>query len=62
MGSTPIFAAKASAAWAQGASAREVADLVTAEAEPQADLNASVSHREHLARVLTRRAIEASNS
>jgi CO/xanthine dehydrogenase FAD-binding subunit len=28
--------------------------------EPSADLNASVDYRQHLARVLTRRALEAS--
>lgn len=60
MGSTPIYAASATAAWLGGASATEAADLVTAEAEPQADLNASVEYRQHLARVLTRRALEAS--
>ena len=31
-----------------------------AEADPQADLNASVDYRVHLAKVLTRRALEAS--
>lgn len=60
MGSTPIFAAAASAAWLDGAAAADVAALVLEEAEPQADLNASVEYREHLARVLTRRAVEAS--
>lgn len=62
MGSTPIYATEASAAWISGASAEEVAELATAEAEPQADLNASVEYREHLAKVLTRRAVEASTS
>ena len=60
MASTPIFAAAASAAWLDGAPASDVADLVLEEAEPQADLNASVEYREHLAKVLTRRAVEAS--
>ena len=54
MGSTPIFAAAASEAWLGGASAADVAELVLEEAEPQADLNASVEYREHLAKVLTR--------
>ena len=31
------------------------------EAEPQADLNASIEYREHLAKVLTRRAVEAAS-
>jgi len=34
---------------------------VLEEAEPQADLNASVEYREHLAKVLTRRAVEAAS-
>ena len=59
MGSTPIFAAAASQAWLGGASAADVAELVLEEAEPQADLNASVEYRTHLAKVLTRRALEA---
>ena len=61
MGSTPIFAAAASAAWLDGASPADVANLVLEEAEPQADLNASIEYREHLAKVLTRRAVEAAS-
>ncbi len=60
MGSTPIFASSATEAWLGGASAADVSELATAEAEPQADLNASVEYRQHLAKVLTRRALEAS--
>jgi carbon-monoxide dehydrogenase medium subunit len=59
MGSTPIFAEAATNAWLQGASPTEAAELATSEAEPQADLNASVEYRVHLAKVLTRRALEA---
>jgi len=61
MGPTPIFAESATNAWLQGASPEEAAQLVIAEAEPQADLNASVEYRQHLARVLTRRALEAAS-
>ncbi len=60
MGPTPVFAESATNAWLQGASPAEAAELAGAEAEPQADLNASVEYRQHLARVLTRRALEAS--
>ncbi len=58
MGSTPIFASSTSAAVASGASAADAAALANAEAEAQADLNASVEYREHLARVLVRRALQ----
>jgi carbon-monoxide dehydrogenase medium subunit len=40
----------------------EAAEQATAEAEPQADLNASVEYREHLAKVLTRRALETASA
>ncbi|HEY1280229.1 MAG TPA: xanthine dehydrogenase family protein subunit M [Acidimicrobiales bacterium] len=59
MGSTPIFAQQATAAWLGGASPSEAAELATAEASPSADLNASVEYRLHLAKVLTRRALES---
>jgi aerobic carbon-monoxide dehydrogenase medium subunit len=58
MGSVPIYAAATSAAAAGGASAADAADLAVQEAEPQADLNASVAYRTHLAKVLVRRALE----
>jgi carbon-monoxide dehydrogenase medium subunit len=59
MGSTPILATSVSAALAGGASIAEAAEQAVAEAEPQADLNASVEYRTHLAKVLVRRALEA---
>ncbi len=59
MGSTPILATSVSAALAGGASIAEAAEQATAQAEPQADLNASVEYRTHLAKVLVRRALEA---
>ena len=37
-------------------------ELAIAEAEPQADLNASVEYRTHLAKVLTRRALQAATN
>ena len=47
------------AALAGGASVADAAEQAAAEAEPQADLNASVEYRTHLAKVLVRRALEA---
>jgi len=57
MGSTPILASSVSSALAGGASIEDAAQQATAEADPQADLNASVEYREHLAKVLVRRAL-----
>ncbi len=62
MGSTPILATSVSSALAGGASIEEAAEQATAEADPQADLNASVEYRQHLARVLTRRALTQASS
>ena len=45
-------------ALAGGAVVDDAAEQAAAEAEPQADLNASVEYRVHLAKVLTRRALE----
>jgi carbon-monoxide dehydrogenase medium subunit len=58
MGSTPVFARAVVDALAGGASARDAAESAAADAEPQADLNASVEYRTHLAKVLVRRALE----
>jgi len=62
MGSTPILATSVAAALADGASVADAAEQAVAEAEPQADLNASVEYRTHLAKVLTRRALEAATA
>jgi carbon-monoxide dehydrogenase medium subunit len=62
MGSTPILATSVSDALASGASVADAAELAAAEADPQADLNASVEYRVHLAKVLTRRALEAAST
>jgi aerobic carbon-monoxide dehydrogenase medium subunit len=58
MGSTPRRASAVEAAMAAGASAAEAASVADEGTEPSADLNASEDFRRHLARVLTRRALE----
>ena len=58
MGSTPVRASATEAALAGGASAADAAALAADGLEPPADLNASVEYRQHLARVLVRRALE----
>jgi aerobic carbon-monoxide dehydrogenase medium subunit len=60
MGSTPLRATAVETALAQGASAADAAEQADAGTEPSSDLNASVDYRRHLARVLVRRALEAS--
>ena len=62
MGSTPILATSVAAALAGGASIADAAEQAAADAEPQADLNASVEYRIHLAKVLVRRALEAASA
>ncbi len=62
MGATPVLATSVADAIAGGASVADAADAAAAEADPQADLNASVEYRQHLARVLTRRALDAASS
>jgi len=62
MGATPVLATSVASALSSGSSIEEAAELATAEASPQADLNASVEYREHLARVLTRRALQAASA
>jgi carbon-monoxide dehydrogenase medium subunit len=59
MGSVPILATSVSQAIASGASIAEASELAAAEAEPQSDSNASAQYRQHLARVLVRRALES---
>ena len=61
MGSTPILATSVSSALAGGASVADAAQQAAAEADPQADLNASIEYRTHLAKVLVRRALEESS-
>ena len=62
MGSTPILASSVAQAIVGGASVEEAARLASAEAEPQADMNATSEYRRHLASVLVRRALESKAS
>jgi carbon-monoxide dehydrogenase medium subunit len=62
MGSTPILASSVSSALNGGSSIEDAAEQAVAEAEPQADLNASVEYRTHLAKVLVKRALTEASS
>jgi carbon-monoxide dehydrogenase medium subunit len=62
MGSVPVLAAAVSTAIASGADVADAAALAADDADPQADLNASVEYRQHLARVLTGRALTAASA
>ena len=62
MGSTPILATSVSSALAGGASIADAAEQAGAQADPQADLNASIEYRQHLAKVLVRRALTEASS
>ncbi len=57
MASVPVMAASVSSALAGGASIEDAAQQAAAEADPQADLNASIEYRTHLAKVLVKRAL-----
>ncbi len=58
MGATPIRATAAETAIAEGGSAADAAALASEGTAPQSDHAASADFRRHLARVLTRRALE----
>jgi carbon-monoxide dehydrogenase medium subunit len=62
MASVPVLASSVASALAGGASIEDAAEQAAAEADPQADLNASVEYRTHLAKVLTRRALESATT
>ncbi len=59
MDSRPVRAPGVEAAIASGASAADAAALAADGCEPPTDLNAGVEYRQHLARVLVRRALES---
>lgn len=58
MGSTPLRATAVETALSSGASVADAAMLADEGTSPSEDLNADVDYRRHLARVLTRRALE----
>jgi carbon-monoxide dehydrogenase medium subunit len=58
MGAVPMRAGAVEAAVASGASAADAAELAAEGTDPAADVNASVEYRQHVARVLVRRALE----
>jgi aerobic carbon-monoxide dehydrogenase medium subunit len=58
MGPTPLRARTAEQALAEGASPAEAAELAAEGTEPGEDVHADRDYRRHLARVLTRRALE----
>jgi carbon-monoxide dehydrogenase medium subunit len=58
MGGTPLRARAAEDALAGGASVSDAAALVTSDADPPSDHAGSSEYRAHLARVITRRALE----
>ncbi len=62
MGSTPVRSAAVEAAIASGADPADAAAVADEGTSPTADLNASEEYRRHLARVLTRRALESASA
>ena len=62
MAATPVLATSVAMAIASGASVADAAEQAAIDADPQADLNASIEYRQHLARVLTRRALDAASA
>lgn len=62
MGDTPVLASSVTSALSSGASIEDAAEQAAAEASPQADLNASVEYRTHLAKVLVKRALTEASS
>jgi carbon-monoxide dehydrogenase medium subunit len=62
MGLTPLRASATEAALASGAPVADAAALAAEGTSPGSDLHATASFREHLARVLVRRAVEEARS
>jgi aerobic carbon-monoxide dehydrogenase medium subunit len=58
MGPTPLRATATEQAIGSGSSVTEAAQLAAEDTEPSGDLSAQPDYRQHLARVLTRRALE----
>ncbi|NNN01818.1 MAG: xanthine dehydrogenase family protein subunit M [Acidimicrobiaceae bacterium] len=58
MGPVPLRASGVEAAIASGKDAKEAAELASEGTEPSADFNGSLEYRQHVARVLVRRALE----
>ena len=58
----PVLAASVSSALAAGAPVGDAAEQAAADAEPQADLNASVEYRVHLAKVRAPPLLEQASS
>ncbi len=59
MGATPLRATGVEAALASGSSIADASAAAADGTEPSSDINATPEYRSHLARVLTRRALEA---
>jgi aerobic carbon-monoxide dehydrogenase medium subunit len=62
MGATPIRATAVEEALAGGASISDAAQHASDGTSPSGDINATPEYRQHLARVLTRRALEAASA
>ena len=62
MGPAPLRAAATEQALAEGAAPAEAAALAADGTSPAADNNGSAAYRQHLARVLVRRALEEAAS
>jgi carbon-monoxide dehydrogenase medium subunit len=62
MGSTPLRATAVESALANGASIADAAALAAEGTNAGSDIHASKAYREHLARVLVRRALEEASS
>lgn len=62
MGSTPLRASAVEAALASGQPVHDAAQLAAEGTKPPGDLHASAEFRQHLARVLVRRAVESTSA
>ncbi len=62
MATTPLRAVAVEEAIAGGASVAEAAERAAEGTEPSGDINATPEYREHLVRVLVRRALEAASA